>query len=242
MLTERRSGDAAGSAFSHAEGLMLRLLAALFLAAALAACATPQPACRRPATDGDIVYVVAHGWHVELGLTADELHGPLGVFRGIFPGAKAFMFGYGKRTFMTAPPDSISEYLLGPVPGPAVIQVTGLTILPSEAYLPGETIELALPPGGARRLSDFIWSDLDKDHAGGPRLLAPGNYPGGLFYFARSGYSLLHTCNTWAADGLATAGLPISGDGVVLSHQVTARAETVLAGQCAVALPQTAAR
>ncbi len=161
---------------------------------------------------------------MEIGLAADRVEGPLSVFRDIFPGARGLMFGYGKRTFFTAKADTFSEYVLGPVPGPAAIQATGLTTLPDAAYEPRAVMVMRLPPGGARALSDFLWADLDRDTAGGPRLIAPGNYPGSLFYAARSGYSLAHTCNTWAADALHAAGLAVDGDGVVFSGQVVARA------------------
>lgn len=209
--------------------------AVLLVPALAAGCAAPPP-CRLP--DGpDRVYVVEQGWHVELGLPAEELKGPLAIYRETFPGARAVMFGYGKRTFMTAAPDDIREYLLGPVPGPAVIEAVGLTVLPPAAYPGAETVALRLPPDGARALSDFIWQDLDKDRAGRPRLVGPGSFPGSLFYVARSGYSMMHTCNRWAVDALVAAGEPVAGDGVVFSGQAMARVEAALAGQCRAAPP-----
>jgi hypothetical protein len=140
------------------------------------------------------------------------------------------MFGYGKKTFLTAPPDTISEYLLGPLPGPAVIEVTGVGTNPVDAYPPGEILVVRLPPGGARALSDFLWRDIARDAVGRPRLVGPGPFPGSLFYAAVTGYSLAHTCNTWAADALRAAGLKLDAGGVVFSGQVVARATA--AGAC----------
>jgi len=189
----------------------------------LAACATPAPYCK--AGDGGApVYVADRGWHVEIGVPAERLEGPLAVYREIFPGARYVMFGYGKKTFITAPATTFSEYVLAPVPGPAAIQVTGLSVTPPEAYGAGETIALALPPGAARGLSDFLWSDLEQDSAGGPRLMARGPFPGSLFYYARSQYSIAHTCNTWAADALDAGGVAVTGQGVYFAEQVMARA------------------
>ena len=207
-------------------------LVLLVPALAVTACGTESP-CPPPEVAGtDTVYVVVQGWHVEVGLPAGELRGPLGIYRDIFPGAATIMFGYGKRTFMIAPPESVGEYILGPVPGPSAIEVTGLKTAPADAYAPSETLTLSVPPGGATALSDFIWNDLDKDKAGGPRLLAVGGDPGILFYAARSRYDLLHTCNTWAIEALAAAGLPVSDAGVVFSEQAMARIETATHGQC----------
>ncbi|MGA9866478.1 MAG: DUF2459 domain-containing protein [Acetobacteraceae bacterium] len=208
---------------------LFRLLAALG-ALAVGACTASPPVCSlgKPATD--LVYVVSRGWHVEVGLSTADLAGPLTVFRDIFPDARALLFGYGKRTFFTARVDTLREYVLGPFPGPAVIQVTGLAVLPTQAYPSSDVMVLRLPPGGARALSSYIWNDLGKDRAGGPRLVAQGNFPGSVFYAARSGYSPTHTCNTWAANALQAAGLPISGAGVIFSGQAVSR--VLAAGAC----------
>lgn len=200
------------------------------LALLLAACASDPPPCPAAPEGADLAYLVTRGWHVEIGLPSRLIEGPLAAFRDVFPGAKSVVFGYGKRTFFTAKADTVSEYVLGPVPGPAAIQVTGLNVPPSAAYEPEAVTVMPLPPGGARALSDFLWNDFEPDAAGGPRLIAPGNYPGSQFYAARSKYSLAHTCNTWAADALHAAGLPVDGEGVVFSGQVEAR--TIEAGAC----------
>lgn len=196
------------------------------------ACSTPSPpACPAPAAEEHFVFVRSHGWHVDIGLLASDVEGGLAVFRDIFPGATSLMLGYGKKTFVTAPPDTISEYLLGPFPGPALIQVTGVGADPRDAFPPDELILLRLPPGGARALSEFLWNDIARDAAGRPKLVANGNYPGSLFYAAVTGYSLGHTCNNWAANALHAAGTALDSDGVMFSGQVMARA--LAAGGCA---------
>ncbi len=202
-----------------------------FLLLTLSSCATPPPACPPP-SNHPVIWVLSRGWHTQIGLSAGELSGGLTVFRQIYPGMRAIMFGYGKRTFMTARADRASEYVLGPFPGPAVIETVGLQSLPPDAYGPDGMVALALPPGGAAALSAFIWNDLARDSSGAPRLVGPGRYAGSRFYDAVSGYNLAHTCNTWIADALHAAGLPVSGDGVVFSGQAMSRAEDAAAAQC----------
>jgi hypothetical protein len=206
--------------------------AAPLLALAAASCSTVVAPCAFPLAGHDSLYVVSRGWHAEIGIPADELKGKLAVYRDVFPQARAVMFGFGKKTFITAPPESFSEYLLGPIPGPAVIQVTGLLVSPADAYPPGSTITLSLPPGGSEAVSDFIWNELGKDRTGAPRLVSLGSNPVSIFYAARNGYSLLHTCNAWTADALHAAGLPISGDGVMFSGQVMSRSARAASSQC----------
>jgi hypothetical protein len=211
-----------------------RIASAVLLLSAAACSPTVTPSCPLPTTNAEVAYVVGRGWHVDIGIPADELTGPLTFYRDMFPGAHTIVFGYAKRTFVTAPAHTISEYILGPVPGPAIIDVSAINTSPPEAYEPGSTIALSLPPGGARLLSDFIWNDLDKTSAGQPRLVASGSYPGSLLYGARSEYSLLHTCNNWAASLLQAAGVHVSSDGVILSSQLMSRSAKAAAAQCAV--------
>ncbi|HTH99510.1 MAG TPA: DUF2459 domain-containing protein [Acidisoma sp.] len=171
---------------------------------------------------GDTVSLITHGWHTDIGLPAEEASGPLVRVRRLFPGARTLVFGYGKRTFMIAPAHTIGEWIIGPFPGPAAIEVSAISSDAATAYGARHVETLPLPPGGAQRLSAFLWQAFDKApdgtaHAGELRYIAQGNFPGSLFYQASSHYGLLHTCNTWSAEALAAAGLPIRPAGIVFS-------------------------
>jgi len=212
--------------------MIRKYLYSLFAALAVSACGSGGQICVLPPA-GDVVYVVDEGWHAEIGMPVGELDKDLAFYRKSFPEARVLMFGYGKRTFFTAPPETVSEYLLGPFPGPAAIQVVGLRVTPVEAYPPGNTVTLTLPPGGSQALSAYIWKELAKDSSGKPFVIAHSSNPEGLFYAAQSEYNLFHTCNTWTAEALHDAGLPISGNTVILSGQGMSRIKDVAASQCA---------
>lgn len=203
-------------------------LCALGLVAACTSITQPCP----PPSSGDVVYAVGRGWHTDIGIPVAELDENLKYFAQVYPGAKTIMFGYGKRTFVTAPPQTISEYFLGPVPGPAVVHVVGLKVTPPSAYPPEDVITLALPEGGRKKLSEYIWAELVKDENGKPEKVARSTNPDGMFYVAASEYNLLHTCNTWAVDVLHSAGLPLTSDGVIFSHQAMVRSSDAASSQC----------
>ncbi|MEJ0045265.1 MAG: DUF2459 domain-containing protein [Rhodospirillales bacterium] len=93
-------------------------------------------------------------------------------------------------------------------------------------------LALALPPGGAERLSAFLWQSLALDGAGKPRFVGPGRFAGSRFYAAVHGYNLFYTCNSWVADALHAAGLAVDADGVVFSGQTMARVERAAAAEC----------
>ena len=205
------------------------LLAAV--AVLLPACIAIEPSCTSP-SGVDKVYVIEHGWHAELGVPVEELDRNMAFLRAVFPGVKAIIFGYGKKTFLTAPPQTISEYILGPLPGPAVIQVIGLNVMPEEAYGKENTTALTVGPNGMAALLSHIWGDFEKDGQGEPVVVGPSIDPAGLFYASNSGYSLLHTCNAWTSDVLHSAGLPIKSDGVVFSGQVVSQVNDAASDQC----------
>lgn len=202
-----------------------------FLAAALSACNQAVPSCPLPPAS-DVLYVTGQGWHAEIGVPVEELDKNLSFYRKTFPGARVIMFGYGKKTFFTAPAATLSEYFIGPVPGPAVIHAVGLRVTPVEAYPPGDTITLALPPGGSKALSAYIWKDLAKDISGRPYIVAHSTDPDGLFYASVSEYNLFHTCNTWTADAVHTTGLTVSGSNVIFSGQIMSRVSKAAENQC----------
>jgi len=214
-------------------GPALRWIAPWLLAASLAACATAPPACTTVPMPGNVVYVVKHGWHTDIAIPSGELRGKLTIFQQIFPGVKILVFGFGKRTFVTAPVHTFGDLVVGPFPGAGMLLVTGLSTTPDIAYNDGVTATLILPPGGAERLSDFIWKTL-KTTDGAPVELRPGFFPGSIFYRTQTRYAGSRTCNTWAADALQAAGLNIDPAGVVFSWQTMAQAEPLSTRTCAI--------
>ncbi|MGZ4958561.1 MAG: DUF2459 domain-containing protein [Methylomonas sp.] len=211
---------------------MMKRLSHVFIALTVSACSpVVRPSCP-PSLTGDVVYVVGEGWHAEIGIPVEELDENMSFYREIFPGARVILFSYGKKTFFIAPASTLSEYLLGPFPGPAAIQVVGLSVTPTEAYPPENTVKLLLPPNGSQSLSAHIWKDIVKDESGKPQMIAHSTHPAGLFYAAQSEYNLFHTCNTWVANALHSAGLSVSGDNVIFSNQIMTRVTETAEEQC----------
>ena len=217
-----------------AKRAMIKCLCFLCITLIFSACGSVVGLCRPTLATADVVYVVGQGWHVEIGIPVEELDENMSFFREIFPGARTIMFGYGKKTFFIAPAETMSEFLLGPFPGAAVIQVVGLSVTPKQAYPPENTVTLFLSTNGSQSLSAYIWKDLIKDASGKPLMVARSTNPTGLFYAAESQYNLFHTCNTWAADALYNAGLPVSGENKIFSYQVMDRVAKVAGEQCKV--------
>ncbi|WP_165585490.1 DUF2459 domain-containing protein [Roseococcus sp. SYP-B2431] len=181
-------------------------------AAGLAGCAAlPEPrSC--PAAGGRI-RVVSRSWHTEIAVPAASM----GSFAATYRGAAWLMLGFGKRNFMTAPARGLSEWLAGPFAGPGIMQVTALSVPPEEA-MAATVLTLPLDDAGLMRLADSLWDSFRLTGEGHPAFVS--HLRGSDFYEAAEGYSLDHTCNTWTARKLATAGFPVRSEGAVLAGEV----------------------
>ena len=194
---------------------------------------TPPPPCTPRPIPADAVFVVSHGWHTDLGIPATALRGRMTLFRKVFPGMAVLMVGFGKRTFMMAPVTDLGDLLVGPFPGDGAILIAGLRAAPDSAYDDGRMAVLKLPPGGAERLSDFIWNTFDV-HDDRPRRIADGFFPGSIFYATRIGYSGFYTCNSWTEEALHAAGLAAGPDGVIFAGQVMQGATSRAGASCSI--------
>ena len=67
-----------------------------------------------------------------------------------------------------------------------------------------ECLMLVIDPEGRRALAQHIRETL----ANIPPTLAEGSTKHERYYIAKGRYSIFHTCNQWASDGLRKAGLP----------------------------------
>ena len=75
--------------------------------------------------------------------------------------------------------------------------------------------------GKALVVVDIAQAELAKNPDGRPRRIAAGPYSQSTFYAASGRYDITHTCNTWTAEALRVAGLPVSAAGVIFADQVT---------------------
>jgi hypothetical protein len=93
--------------------------------------------------------------------------------------------------------------------------------VPPEAFF-GASNALSIPMSqdGVQRLSQFLWDYLAADEQGAPRPIETGPFPQSVFYASAGTYNLSHTCNTWTAEALRVAGVPVSTAGVVFAGQV----------------------
>ena len=205
------------------------------IAAPLAGCAERGTEARAgavswPGGAGTLpLYVIAGGWHTELGLPAAAISGPLATLARAHPGAETLVFGWGQRDYDMAPHPGLGALLGAVAPGPAVLLVIPLPGRPIAAPDHPTAHRLAMTPAGSAALCAWLWESFATVD-GRPRPLGSGPCGGCTFYAATGTYDLAHTCNSWTAEGLRAAGLPVSPAGVITAGQVLGQLPPVPTG------------
>jgi hypothetical protein len=194
------------------------LLAALLLAACGGTVARPGSAAISPAPAA--AFVVRRGWHTDVGFAADAVHGPLAQLAGEFPGARYLLFGFGDRRYLLSQNKVIGSVLAVLWPQPGLILVTALKVPPAEAFGADNAVPLALSQEQVEAMADFVWRSLRIEPEQPVRPYADGPYTGSLYYASTRIYAGVRTCNTWTAQALSTAGLPVDSFGVLFAGQV----------------------
>ena len=211
-----------------ARTLRLSLLGAL--AYLLTGCAgTPVEPYAGAAPRDETVYLIAGGWHTEIGLSKAAASALPKMLTDSFPAAQYLVFGWGERDYYTARHPGLGDRLRALLPGPAVVLVIPLAAAPAQAFGPQNVVALPVSQPGLARLIDYLWDETAKSSDGVPRRVGAGPEPGSVFYASTGTYDIARTCNTWTAEALHVAGLPIQADGVIFAGQVLSEARRLAA-------------
>jgi hypothetical protein len=194
------------------------LLSALLVACSAAPSRLAQEPSARSSSDSTVIYVIKRKWHVDIGFAAADLRPPLASLRADFPGTQYLLFGFGDRHYLLDQDRGVGGALAALWPGPGVMLVTGLTTTLQAAFGEDNVIEIPVTTAQLGDAQAFVWRGLSAQNGLAP--LQTGPYEGSLYYSATQRYSAFHTCNTWAAEALQAAGLPVHSIGVELSAQL----------------------
>ena len=183
--------------------------------------AQPSAGIVRPfesaAQHSELIYVIRRGWHIDIGFAVRALEPPLQSLATQFPGARYLFFGFGDLHYLLAK-DHNGPVLLGALwPGQGLILATAIAVTPKEAFGERQIIVLTVTVNQARAAQAFIARSLNEDAV---QPYAQGPYAASLYFAAKPKYSAVHTCNTWVAEALKAAQLPIHSVGVIFAGQL----------------------
>jgi uncharacterized protein (TIGR02117 family) len=206
---------------------MIRLLPVLLVL--LQACSSVTPRRAEDAARFEsqkIIYVARRGWHIDVGFAAQDLEPTLASLRADLPSARYLFFGFGDQHYLIANHKNFPGLLGALWPGAGIMLVTGIAGTPEAAFDAVHVVRLAVSPAQARAAQAFVWDSFVKDGATAEPY-AQGPYAGSLYYSAVAKYSAVHTCNTWAAEALQSAGIAVHRFGVVFAGQLWSQLKRV---------------
>lgn len=162
------------------------------------------------------VEAVNLGWHVGLAFAIDDLDPADFPEIADFPDARWIEIGWGDAAFYRDPDAGIAAILEAAFASSgAVLHLVAMPAHPAR-YLPAaEVVAIPLDEAQFRRLVAYASGSVNRGGSARAQAIGPGLYPVSRFYPAHGEFSLGRTCNTWVAEGLAGAGLPIEPDGVI---------------------------
>lgn len=202
--------------------LLGAVLAALLQAACGHTVARSAPGASPETTA--VAYVVRRGWHSDIGFAVDAVHGPLAALAHDLSDSRYMVFGFGDRRYLQMSNKASGSVLAMLWPERGLILATGLKATPAEAFGAGNVVALRLSQQQIEDMADFVWKSLQQDPQGMVRPYANGPYADSLYYSSTRIYAGVRTCNTWTAQALRAAGLPVQSVGVVFAVQVWTQA------------------
>ncbi len=184
-------------------------------------CVPSEPECRS-------VFIVHNAWHAAIVLPRDHLSVEGLPELADFPNARHIEFSWGDRDFFTDPNAGVWAALRAAFwSAGSVLHLVGFNDSVAQFYRDAEISELRLAPASFRLLVGFISLTFSRPPSTGRAPASPGLFPYSRFYPAREHFSALRTCNTWVAEALAAAGVPIAPGMVLTAGSLASQIESL---------------
>jgi len=189
---------------------------ATFLFVFLSGCATAvEQSSARPAP-GETrkrVLVVNYGWHTGIAISKADIPPGLLPEAEDLPG-KSLEIGWGDRDFYQAPDAGIGLAIKAAFfSGGSVVHVAAFDGAVGDYFRGAEFYELMVSAEGYLRLIQFVSDSFLRPER--PEASRHGLYPNSRFYPARGKFHLFRNCNTWVAEALEAAELPVNPSTVI---------------------------
>ena len=167
-------------------------------------CDTEKSACKS-------VFIVHDSWHAAIVLGKNDIVPGELPESADFPGAEFIEFSWGDQDYFPDPNSGFFAAIKAALwSSGSVIHLVGVSGTLEQVYRGAEIIELRLSVDAFNRLLASLAKTFLRAHGASRAPAAPGLFPNSWFYPATPKFSLLRTCNTWVAEMLESAEVPIS--------------------------------
>lgn len=180
-------------------------------------CTNGEPSCKS-------LFIVHNSWHAAIVLSKNDTAPTVLPEAADFPGAEFIEFSWGDKDYFPDPNSGFFAAIKAALwSNGSVIHLVGMNGSLEEFYRGAEIIELRLSLGAFSRLLETLGQTFARAQANGRAPAVPGLFPNSRFYPATPTFSLLRTCNTWVAETLKSAGVPVSSRMVVTAGNLASQ-------------------
>ena len=173
------------------------------------ACAANDTTCKS-------VAIVHNSWHAAIVLRKSDLPDKTMPELADFTAAQFIEFSWGDKDYFPDPASGILGAMKAALwSGGSVMHLVGFADTVEHFYRGASITQLRLSATAYGRMVGYINDTFAREKASGRAPAAPGLFSYSRFYPANRSFSLLRTCNTWVAEALELAGLPISSGLVI---------------------------
>jgi len=167
-------------------------------------CEAEKPSCKS-------VFIVHDSWHAAIVLNKNDLSPAEIAELADFPGAEFIEFSWGDQDYFPDPHSGFFAAVKAALwSSGSVIHLVGFSGTLEQVYRGAKIIELRLSLGAFNRLLESLSKTFLRAQGSNRAPAAPGLFPNSHFYPATPKFSVLRTCNTWVAEVLESAAVPVS--------------------------------
>jgi uncharacterized protein (TIGR02117 family) len=168
-----------------------------------------------------LVVVVYDSWHAAIVLRKADIP-PDSVPELVdFPDAEFIEFSWGDKDYFPNPDAGVFTAIKAAFwSSGSVLHLVGFNSSPKSFYRSGELVELRLTTNAYGRLLAYISHTFFRPPPSDRTEASAGLFAYSRFYPARHKFSLLKTCNTWVAEALNSAGLPVAPGHVMTANSL----------------------
>lgn len=168
------------------------------------------------------VFVVHDSWHAALVLRKGDITEKVVPELADFPTAEMIEFSWGDQDYFPDPNSGVFAALKAAFwSDGSVLHLVGFNGAVKDFYRAAEVVELRLSIDAFERLIVFIAVEFARTEPSLPAKPRPGLYTYSRFYRAAGKFSFARNCNTWVAEALNQAGLPIHPASVVTAGNLS---------------------
>lgn len=199
-------------------------LSVLALVLAAACSSVREPPLATVTGQGRDIFIVHDSWHAAIVVRKIDLPAGLIPETEDFPDAEYLEFSWGDADYFQTPEAGIRLALRAAFwSRGSVLHLVGIHRPLREHFHAAEIIQVPVSDEALERLAQFLSKHFYRGEPGARAIPRPGLAPNGRFYRSIGKFSIIRTCNTWVAEALEYAGLPVTSGFVITAASLGGR-------------------